>query len=410
MSRRPCRFCQSELTEVFVDLGKSPLSNAYLTESQLHTPEPTYPLCAWVCSECFLVQLEAFETPDQIFTEYAYFSSYSTSWLEHCQCYVEMIIKRLGLQSQSQVVELASNDGYLLQYFKQRDIPVLGIDPAANVAQVANENGIPTEVAFFGVQTAESLRKRRRTADLLIGNNVLAHVPDINDFVMGMKKILAENGTITMEFPHLLRLIEKNQFDTIYHEHFSYLSLLTAERIFARHGLRLYDVEELPTHGGSIRIYACHDQANISTTPAIARIKQLEQQFGLGTMETYRGFPAAVEKIKQDLLDFLNQRKREGKTVLGYGAPAKGNTLLTYCGVDGRLLPFTVDRNIHKQGHFLPSSHLPIHAPEAIFENKPDYLLILPWNWKEEIISQMAGIRDWGGRFVVPIPCLEILD
>ncbi|MCD4823609.1 MAG: class I SAM-dependent methyltransferase [Phycisphaerae bacterium] len=409
MTHRSCRFCQNELTETFVDLGMSPLSNAYLKKEELAQKETMFPLHAWVCSHCFLVQLESFETPEGIFGEYAYFSSYSSSWLEHCRVYADNIIPQLKLGETSQVVELASNDGYLLQYFKQHGIPVLGIEPARNVARVARDKGIPTEAVFFGQQTAQELRDRQIQADLLIGNNVLAHVPDINDFVAGMQILLAQKGTITMEFPHLLRLIEKNQFDTIYHEHFSYLSLHTVETIFAHHGLRIYNVEEYPTHGGSIRIYACHQNAPITTLSSVEDMKLREKDFGLLQLQTYKKFPVQVKEIREQLTQFLREKKSEGKTVLGYGAPAKGNTLLTYCEITTDLLAFTVDRSEYKQGHYLPGSHLPILSPEDLLAAKPDYVLILPWNLKDEIMEQMAEIRQWGGQFVVPIPKLEIL-
>jgi SAM-dependent methyltransferase len=405
-----CRFCDAPLTETFVDLGKTPLSNAFLTREQLDDGDETFfPLHAWVCSECLLVQLEAFETPDNIFGDYAYFSSCSDSWLEHCRRYVAEMIPRLRLGSTSRVVELASNDGYLLQYFVEKHIPVLGIEPAANVAEAARAKGVPTEVVFFGVEAAQALREKGTRADLLIGNNVLAHVPDLNDFVAGMGILLAQSGTITMEFPHLLRLIEQNQFDTIYHEHFSYFSLHTAEKVFAKHGLRIYDVQELPTHGGSLRIFACHgDNESLPTTPAVAELKHREEQFGLLDLKTYKQFPEAVKTVCDDLLRFLHECKADGKNVLGYGAPAKGNTLLNACNVTEKLLPFTVDRNVYKQGRYLPGTHIPIRRPEDLLAARPDYVLILPWNLRREISEQLKEIRSWGGRFVVPIPRLEV--
>ena len=409
--QRPCRFCGQPLTETFADLGESPLSNAYLTEEQLLTGRETFhPLHAWVCTNCLLVQLESFETPEAIFGDYAYFSSYSDSWLDHGQRYVNEFTSRLDLNDSSHVVELASNDGYLLQYFVEKQIPVLGIEPAANVAQVAIEKGVPTEIAFFGQATARRLLKEGKPhADLLLGNNVLAHVPDLNDFVAGMKLLLAPRGTITMEFPHLLRLIEQNQFDTIYHEHFSYFSFLTVQKVFAAHGLRLFDVQQVPTHGGSLRIIGCHDDDPRENTPAVAALLDEETKFGLRNIETYRAFDQAVRKVKTDLLAFLDNAQAEGKRVVGYGAPAKGNTLLNYCGVGTDRIAYTVDRSIHKQNHYLPGSHLPIHAPEKLLADKPDYVLILPWNIRDEIIGKMSAIRDHGGQFVVPIPQLKVM-
>jgi SAM-dependent methyltransferase len=372
--------------------------------------EPFYPLRALVCGNCFLVQLEDFATPDRIFSDYAYFSSYSTSWLNHCRSYADRAIERFGLGSHSHVVELASNDGYLLQYFRERRIPVLGIEPAANVAEVALERGIPTIVKFFGRELAESLACGS-AADLLIGNNVLAHVPDLNDFVAGMQVLLAPGGVITMEFPHLMKMIEGNQWDTIYHEHFSYFSFLTASRIFAAHELRLFDVEELPTHGGSLRIYGCH--ADDHTKPDGERALELrsrERAAGCERLETYTGYGGRVEADKRQILEFLIDLKNEGLRLAGYGAPAKGNTLLNYCGVRRDFLDYTVDLNPHKQGHFLPGSHIPIHPPQALREERPDVVLILPWNLRGEIGEQHAYIRDWGGRFAARAPTLELLS
>jgi len=409
MSDRRCRFCDAELTETFVDLGVSPLANSYRRAEDLDTGEMFYPLHAYVCGQCFLVQIGQFETPEEIFGDYAYFSSYSQSWLDHCSAYADAVTQRFALADGASVVELASNDGYLLQYFGDKGLDVLGIEPAANVAAVAVEKGIPTEVTFFGAESARDLVARGRRADLLIGNNVLAHVPDLNDFVAGMKIILAGDGVITMEFPHLLRLIERNQFDTIYHEHFSYFSFLAAREVFAAHGLRLFDVEQLTTHGGSIRIYGCHAESARADEPRVAEMHALEAAAALDRIETYRGFDLKVRAVKRDLLAFLIEAKRDGKTVVGYGAPAKGNTLLNYCGVRADLLAFTVDRSPHKQGRFLPGTRIPIHAPERIAECKPDYVLILPWNLTDEIMAQMAAIRDWGGRFVVPVPALEVI-
>lgn len=409
MSDVTCRFCGSPLAETFVDLGMSPLSNAFLTAAQLHRMEPFFPLHVWVCGSCFLVQLEAFETPEQIFGDYAYFSSYSDTWLEHCCRYVAEVVKRFPLGPGSLVVELASNDGYLLQYFQQRGIAVLGVEPARNVAQAAIAKGVPTEAVFFGRDSARRLLAEGRAADLLIGNNVLAHVPDLNDFVAGMKILLKPDGVITMEFPHLVRLIEGNQFDTIYQEHFSYFSFLTAERVFARHGLRLFDVEELPTHGGSLRIYGCHADSRAQTGQRVARMKSEEAAYGIERIETYRRFGEKVHEVKRDVLAFLIDARRRGKRVVGYGAPAKGNTLLNYCGIRSDLIEFTVDRSPEKQGKFLPGTHIPVYAPQKIMEAKPDYVFILPWNLRDEIVRTMADIRQWGGQFVVPIPRVEVI-
>ena len=408
MSGERCRFCEAELTQTFVDLRLTPLANQYLTAEELSLAGRFYPLHVYVCSRCLLVQLSQYESPEEIFGEYAYFSSYSQSWLDHCRAYAETIAKRLSLGPQSSIVELASNDGYLLQYFRDMGLPVLGIEPAKNVARIAIEKGIPTETFFFGSETARELLERRGAADLLIGNNVLAHVPQLNDFVEGMRILLADGGVITMEFPHLMRLIERNQFDTIYHEHFSYFSFATAERIFASHRLRLFDVEELPTHGGSIRIYACHDGDARATDARVEQMQALEKSNGLDRIETYMGFGEKVATVKRDLLEFLIGARRRGESVVGYGAPAKGNTLLNYCGIGTDFLEFTVDRNPFKQGRFLPGTHIPVYEPERIGERKPDFVLILPWNLREEIMGQMACVRDWGGRFVTAIPRLEI--
>lgn len=408
---RECRFCRTALKHTFVDLGMTPLSNAYLTENQTHLMEAFFPLHAYVCDHCFLVQLEEFEAPDQIFSDYAYFSSYSDLWLEHARSYTRTMQKRLGLNTQSQVVEIASNDGYLLQYFLQEDIPVLGIEPAANVAKVAIEKGIPTMVKFFGVNTAQELVAEGKQADLLLGNNVLAHVPDLNDFVAGMRVILKPKGVITMEFPHLLKLMELNQFDTIYHEHFSYFSLMTVEKIFAAHGLTIFDVEELTTHGGSLRIYArhAHDSGN-TVQGSVPGLKNKELALGLDNLKAYESFSAQVKETKRKLLEFLIHATRAGKTVVGYGAPAKGNTLLNYCGVRNDFIAYTVDRSPHKQGRFLPGTHIPILHPEQIRITKPDYLLVLPWNLEAEITTQMSFIREWGGKFVFPIPEIRVTE
>lgn len=409
-THRSCRFCAEPLAVTFADLGSSPPSNRYMTPAQLEEMEPWFPLHAFVCESCFLVQLEEFQPPEDHFTaDYAYFSSYADSWLTHCSAYADMISDRLGLNETSKVVELASNDGYLLQYFKAKNIPVLGVEPAANVAKAAMEKNIPTKVEFFGVDCARKLKSDGVKADLLIGNNVLAHVPDINDFVGGMKILLAENGVITMEFPHLLQQITHNQFDTIYHEHFSYLSLLSVEKIFAHHGLSLFDVDEVITHGGSLRIYACHAGKRDAEKNLIA-VRGKEKDSKLDQMETYEKFSQQVRETKRALLEFLIAAKRDGKTIVGYGAPAKGNTLLNYCGIRGDFVDYTVDRSPHKQNKFLPGSRIPIYAPEKISETKPDYVLILPWNFKDEVMNQMAHIRDWGGKFVVPIPRVQVID
>ncbi len=403
-----CRFCKSQLSITFADLGMSPFSNSYVPAERLATMEPFYPLHAYVCAECLLVQLEEFESPQAIFQDYAYFSSYSDSWLQHARDYVSMMTDRFHFDRNSRVVEIASNDGYLLQYFVQRDVPVLGIEPAANVAQVAVARGIPTETCFFGTEMALRMVVERRQADLLLGNNVLAHVPDINDFVGGMKLALAPDGIITMEFPHLLRLIEQNQFDTIYHEHFSYLSLLTVERIFAAHGLRLFDVEELSTHGGSIRIFASHAGRGPAASGRVEALKQIEVEHGLRDLDTYRRFDARVKETKRKLLTFLVQAKQANKKIVAYGVPAKGNTLLNYCGVRSDFIDFTVDRSPHKQNRFLPGTHIAILHPDELKRARPDYLLILPWNLRQEIMQQTSFIRQWGGQFVVPIPEVHI--
>lgn len=412
MSAHACRSCGAPLSLTFCDLGMSPLSNAYLKREQLQAAEKFYPLHSYVCERCWLVQLPEHETPDRIFDDaYAYFSSYSDSWLAHARAYTEAMIPRLALTAKSQVIEIASNDGYLLQYFKERGIPVLGIEPTANTAAVAETKGIRSLVKFFGVATAKELAAQGTKADLLLGNNVLAHVPDLNDFVGGMPIVLKDSGVVTMEFPHLLQLMRNNQFDTIYHEHYSYLSFTTVEQVFARHGLTLFDVQELPTHGGSLRIFGRHARnAALAVTPAVAKLKQAEAQAGLTSPEAYVAFAERVKETKFKLLEFLIGAKRQGKRVWGYGAPAKGNTLLNYCGIRGDLLEATVDRSPHKQGLFLPGTHIPIHAPARLAEAKPDYVLILPWNLKEEIAQQVAYIRDWGGRFIVPIPRVQVLE
>lgn len=409
MNRCCCRFCGSILEHSFVDLGMSPLCESYVKPEQLNQMEPFYPLHVYVCDRCFLVQLQEYVSPNQIFSDYAYFSSYSDTWLQHAKDYTEKMVERLQLHTQSQVVEIASNDGYLLQYFVAMGLPVLGIEPAANVAEVAIKKGIPTVVKFFGQKTAGELVSKGKRADLLVGNNVLAHVPDINDFVQGMKMLLNTGGVITMEFPHLMRLMLGNQFDTIYHEHFSYLSLLTATKIFAAHGLTIFDVEELSTHGGSLRIYACHSEDTFK--PVSQQLKELrsrEENAGFTDLQHYFSFANKVKETKFKLLDFLINAKRQGKLIAGYGAPGKGNTLLNYCGIRADFIDYTVDRSPYKQGNFLPGTHIPIFHPDTIKDTKPDYILILPWNLKDEIISQMSYVRDWGGKFVVPIPEVEV--
>ena len=406
-----CRFCGSPLSANLVDLGMSPLCESYLTRDQLNKMEPFYPLRVFVCGHCYLAQLEEYVSPQNIFTEYAYFSSYSDSWLNHSKKYTDIVTERLGLGPESLVVELASNDGYLLQFFLQKGVPVLGIEPAANVAKVAVEKGIATLVEFFGVELARSLAATGQRPSLLLGNNVLAQVPDLNDFVEGMKILLKPGGVITMEFPHLLRLLDENQFDTIYHEHFSYFSFITAEKLFSAHGLTLFDVEELTTHGGSLRIYGCHaEDESKSVTAAVGELRRREELAGLKKLERYAAFEENVKETKRKILEFLIQAKREGKRVVGYGAPGKGNTLLNYCGVRTDFLDFTVDRNPHKHGRFLPGTHIPILPPEQLQAARPDYVFILPWNLKNEIIEQLSFIREWGGKFVVPIPQIRIYE
>jgi len=411
MSTPSCRFCGALLQHTFVDLGMSPLSNAYLRSEQLGQMEPFYPLHARLCSQCFLVQLEQFEHPEAIFGDYPYFSSYSESWLRHAREYADNMVERVHLNSKSLVVEIASNDGYLLQYFQARGVRVLGVEPARNVARAAEEKGIPTRARFFGTSTARDLRNEGAHADLVVANNVLAHVPDLNDFVAGLEMLLKPGGIMTVEFPHLLRLIEDNQFDTIYHEHFSYFSFSTAERIFAKHGLVVFDVEELRTHGGSLRLFACHDaDSSQKVQDRVPRMRDRESAAGLSELETYSTFGDMVRQSKRNLLDFLISVKGLGKSIAGYGAPAKANTLLNYCGIGRDFLDYTVDISPHKQGLFLPGTHIPICHPDEIRRTRPDYLLILPWNLREEVIRQMADVREWGGRFVIPIPSPEVIE
>jgi len=405
-----CRFCNTLLEHTFVDLGMSPLCESFLLRDQLNQMEPFYPLKVYVCSNCFLVQLQEYVSPETIFTEYAYFSSYSDSWLQHAKNYTDLMIERFKLESKAQVIELASNDGYLLQYFVEKGIPALGIEPAKNVAQVAIQKGIPTITEFFGVKLARKMSQEGKKADLLLGNNVLAQVPDINDFVAGMKIVLKPQGVITVEFPHLMRLMEGNQFDTIYHEHFSYFSFIAAEKIFARHGITLFDVEELKTHGGSIRIYGRHaEDVSKPLTGRALELKERELRAGYDRMETYATFAKKVEETKRRLLQILVEVKSQGKKIVGYGAPGKGNTLLNYCGIRSDFLDYTVDRNPYKHGRFTPGTHIEIFPPDRIKQDRPDYLFILPWNLKDEITRQMAFIREWGGKFIVPIPEAAIL-
>jgi 2-polyprenyl-3-methyl-5-hydroxy-6-metoxy-1,4-benzoquinol methylase len=404
-----CRFCGHSLEQTFVDLGMSPLCESYLSAEQLNQMEPFYPLHVFVCGNCFLVQLQEYVSAENIFSDYAYFSSYSDSWLAHAKRYSDLMVQRFGINSQSLVVEVASNDGYLLQYFVEKKIPVLGIEPAANVAKVAVKKNVPTAVKFFGRRTAHELAAEGKQADLLLGNNVLAQVPDLNDFVAGMKILLKSRGVITIEFPHLMRLMAENQFDTIYHEHFSYFSLITSEKIFAAHGLTVFDVEELSTHGGSLRIYARHTED--TSKPVDARVLELrrrEQAAGFVHLECYASFAEQVKETKRNLLDFLIEAKRAGKHIAGYGAPGKGNTLLNFCAIRTDFLDYTVDRSPYKQGKFLPGTHIPIHHPDRIKQTRPDYVLILPWNLKDEIIEQNGYIREWGGQFVVPIPNVKV--
>lgn len=404
-----CRFCGATLHHTFVDLGMSPLCESYVSAERLNQMEAFYPLHVYVCDGCFLVQLLEYVSPEHIYSDYAYFSSYSDTWLQHAQTYTDMIVERFHIGAGAQVVEIASNDGYLLQYFAQKEIPVLGVEPAANVAAVAREKGIPTVVKFFGEKTARELITDGKQADLLLGNNVLAHVPDLNDFVGGMKILLKPQGVITMEFPHLMRLVEGNQFDTIYHEHFSYLSFLTVGKIFAAHGLTLFDVEEIPTHGGSLRIYARHSEDTSKVIESrVAELQNREEKAGFTCLDHYFSFAEKVKETKRKLLDFLITTKRQEKSIAGYGAPGKGNTLLNYCGVRTDFLDYVVDRSPYKQGKFLPGTHIPIFHPDKIRETKPDYVLILPWNLKSEVIEQVSYIREWGGRFVVPVPEVEV--
>lgn len=402
-----CAFCKAPLEHTFVDLGKTPLANRYLTKEMLSQPEPSYPLHARVCSKCLLVQVEPAVPAEEIFGDYAYFSSFSTSWLEHAKRFTQETIKRFNLGKSSRVVEIASNDGYLLKNFVAAGIPCLGVEPARNIAEIANKSGVPTEAVFFGRETAKRLLARDGAADLMAANNVLAHVPDINDFVGGFRILLAPKGALSIEFPHILRLIEQTAFDTIYHEHYSYYSFYTLEKIFAAHSLRIFDVEELPTHGGSLRIWVCHDQAH-APTPAVEKMRQKEAAAGLNTLDGYRGFDAKVKKICQGFTEFIKQQKSQGKHIAAYGAAAKGNTLLNVCGITAEQISYVCDLNPAKQGHYLPGSHIPIFSPDKIKETRPDFLVVLPWNIAAEVTQQMKGITTWGGQFVTAIPSLQM--
>lgn len=411
MSAHTCRFCSNSGLHRFVDLGLTPLSNAFIKEAELNKYEIYYPLTTYICESCFLVQLEQYESPKDIFTEYAYFSSFSDSWLSHAQQYANRMITRMGLHSESRVIELASNDGYLLQYFVERGIPVLGVEPAQNVAMQAVEKGIPTLTEFFGTDIVPAIRSAYGSADLLIGNNVLAHVPNLNDFVAGMQRILSPQGVITMEFPHVYQLIRGNQFDTIYHEHFSYFSFLTAQKVFLDHQLEIFDVEEIFTHGGSLRIFAKHlEDRSKKVTAQVSEMIEQEKEAGLHRLETYLGFADSVALVKRNILKFLIKRKDAGKRIAGYGAPAKGNTLLNYCGIGTDLVDYVVDKNPYKQGLYLPGTRIPIHSPEKIGETKPDYVIIMPWNIQDEVMKQTEYIRQWGGQWVLFIPDVKVIS
>lgn len=405
-----CRLCGARIDRTFVDLGMSPLCETYLLPEELNRGEVFYPLHVRICDDCLLVQLDEYVPPEDIFTEYAYFSSYSEAWLAHAREYVDRMVRRFNLSDTSLAVELASNDGYLLQYFAPHRVPVLGIEPAANVARAAQASGVPTLVEFFNADMARRLRAERRGADLITANNVLSQVPDLNGFVAGIHELLNPAGVATVEVPHLRRLVEGNQFDTIYHEHFSYFSFLTLTRLFAAHGLRVFDVEELWTHGGSLRVYMCHAEAPHHVTSDVEALLRQERQAGYDRLEIYEDFSVRVERTKRRLLSFLIEAKDQGASVVGYGAPGKGNTLLNYCGIRQDLLDYTVDRNPYKHGRFTPGTHIPIHPPERIFQTRPDYVLVLPWNLRDEIVRQMSPIAEWGGRFVVPIPDVEVID
>ncbi len=406
-----CRFCKTELNNVFIDLLNAPASNSFLTEEQLNEPETFYPLKVYTCHKCFLVQVDEYKKSDAIFnSEYVYFSSYSTSWLDHAKKYTDLMAKRFKLNENSKVIEIASNDGYLLQYFLEKKIPVLGIEPTTNTAEVARKKGIETITDFFGVRLGKALAVADAKADLLLGNNVLAHVPDIVDFVGGMKLILKPSGVITMEFPHLMQLVDNNQFDTIYHEHFSYLSFYTTKKIFESQGLKMFDVEEIPTHGGSLRVFACHKENDaLEVSDNVQALLKKEEAKGMKELVYYDNFQQKALKIKLDLIEFLTTQKRAGKQIVGYGAAAKGNTLLNYCGIRNDLISYIVDANPHKKGKWLPASHIPVVDEEKIKDDHPDFVIILPWNLKEEITSQLSYIKDWNGKFVIAIPELHLI-
>lgn len=404
-----CRFCKNELNQLFLDLGKTPLANSYLTKEKVNEEEHSSPLRVYVCEKCFLVQLEDFENPKSLFQNYAYFSSFSNTWLEHAKNYVEMMTQRFKINEKMLVIEIASNDGYLLQYFKNKKIPILGIEPARNIAKIAQEKGIQTISKFFGEKLAHELFNEGKSADLILGNNVLAHVPDLNDFIKGLKVLLKKEGIITLEFPHLLQLMKMNQFDTIYHEHYSYFSFSSLVRIFTFHDFDIFDVEKLSTHGGSLRIFVKHsNNLEYKTSTNIEKLLEEEEKFGLNNIETYNNFKTNVKRIKLELEEFIENAVEKNKKIVCYGAAAKGNTLLNYCKIKTNQIEYVVDKNPHKQGLFLPGTHIPIESPEKIFKTKPDYVLILPWNIKEEVMMQMEKIKSWGGKFVVPIPELKI--
>ena len=406
-----CRGCGARVTRSVLNLGAMPLANAYLDKADLKRPEPSFPLHVFICENCMLVQLEALVSPEELFAEYAYFSSYSASWLEHARNFAGLAAARFNLSAASKVVELASNDGYLLRNFVERGIPVLGIDPAANVAAVARANGVPTEVRFFGLDCAQDLRALGHAADLIVANNVVAHVPDLRDFLGGVAHLLKADGVFSAEFPHLLRLLDETQFDTIYHEHFSYLSLGAFQTVMASVGMRVFDVESLPTHGGSLRVFSCReDSARHVETPNVAKVRAAERDAGLGRLDAYDAFAARVIRCCERLVNFVKEARGAGRLIAGYGAAAKGNTLLNTCAFTARDIACVADRSPHKQGHYLPGSHIPVVAPEQIAEIRPDYLLILPWNLREEIVANMAHVRDWGCRFVVPIPTVTVLE
>ncbi len=406
---RQCKICKTTLSRTFIDLGMSPMANSYLSQSDLIDGEMYYPLKVYICEHCLLVQLEEFKSPKAIFSNYSYFSSFSDTWLEHCKSYAEMMLSRFEYGPNSQIIEVASNDGYLLKYFQSAGIPLLGIEPASNIAEVAIRNGIPTITQFWGRSLAESLAKEGILADLIIGNNVLAHVPDVHDFVSGLKLALKPNGVITMEFPHLLKLIKENQFDTIYHEHFSYFSFMVVQKLFQKHGLEIFDVDELPTHGGSLRIYARHLQdSSKRIRNSVKELIRREIEAKLNELSTYNDFAVRVKKIKLSVLELFNHLSNQGKTIVGYGAPAKGNTFLNYCSIGREFLKFTTDRSPYKQGKFLPGTHIPILAPEEIAKFKPDYIFILPWNLQHEITQELNYIRKWNGKFIVSIPEMRV--